>query len=321
MKNKKLFLILTLILTIWVIGLFISEKVEATIYGTISGKVIGEDTGEGIEGVRVILYTLGGDQIASTETDRKGYFQFRMLKEGDYSLQFAPPAPYLMSPYRDKIRKERLLEGKVTVEKGQSVYIEKVLKVGGIISGYVYREDGKTPIEGVHVEAFPRDKFWVLPESSITDSNGKYTITGLKPLPNYIVKASQFESTCHFPILKTNIKVEANKTTEVNFIFNMQDPTRINGKILSAIDGNPLPSVDISIDKYFDDMKKFIWIHSIHPDIEGKFVIIGVEPGIYKITAEAYNPEIKKGDRKEIEIHIEKGQTKEIAIFLDLPSK
>ena len=314
-KSTKFFFI-----SILVIIIFLQTKLGATIYGSISGKVIGEDTGKEIKGSKIILYTLDGELIASTETDKNGFFQFKMLKEGNYSLQFKPLAPYLLSPYRDKTRKERLQEGKIALGKGQNIYIEKSLKAGGTISGYVYREDGKTPIEGASIEAYPADKLWDIPCFATSDSNGKYSITDLIPLNNYIVTAAQLGPISHIPIGKREVKVEANKNTELNFIFNIIDPTRINGRVLSGVDGNPLPSADVLLLKYNNETNSFIGIFGFHINEEGKFSIIGLETGIYKIKAEDYNLEIQRGDEKEIEVYIEKGQTKEITLFLDLPS-
>lgn len=314
-----------LTLGIGIFYLIISFSVNflfSTIYGSISGKVIGEDTGEGIKRIHIVLYTLDGYTVAFANTDKEGNFQFRMLKEGYYSLQFVPPSPYLLSPYWNKSRQERLKDGKVKLEKGQNIHIVKSLKVGGIISGFVYKEDGVTPLEGVQIVAFPKDKYWDIPGvSSTTDLNGRYTIIRLEPLSNYVLQATQHAPHFHFPLSKFNVKVEAKRTTEVNFIFNMQDSTRIIGRVVSGVDGNPLPSSDIFIDKYRVDLKKFIEIHAFNPDKEGKFSIIGIEPGIYKIKARDYNSGIEREDKKEIEIHIEKGEVKEITFLLDLPSK
>jgi hypothetical protein len=188
-----------LTLGIGIFYLIISFSVNflySTIYGSISGKVIGEDTGERIKGIHIVLYTLDGYTVAFANTDKEGNFQFRMLKEGYYSLQFVPPSPYLLSPYWNKSRQERLKDGKVKLEKGQNIHIVKSLKVGGIISGFVYKEDGVTPLEGVQIFAFPTDKYW----DDLPPINVPPVKLNLQPLePVVCIPKSCEAGTCYIP--------------------------------------------------------------------------------------------------------------------------
>ncbi len=323
MKNRNRILTsILLILTVMTLSLFTATNLEAMIYGSISGKVIAEDTGQGIQGVRVSLCTLEGGFphiLLSAVSDTEGFFQIKMITEGSYALVFVPPPPYVISPVR-RSSEDKYLENLITLKRGQNLSIEKSLKVGGFISGHVRREDGATPIEGVEVDVYRQDGSWALPESDFTDSEGKYLISGLEPLSSYVVIVSQNSTICHYPIQRMGFEVEARKTTSLDFVFNMKDPTRVIGQVLSREDGKP-PSPDVVIKKYFDEKKEFVWIQELFPDDDGRFEIVGIEPGLYRIFAGDYNSDLDMGDENHKEFYIKKGESKELEFLLDLPSK
>jgi len=53
-----------------------------------------DDNEPGVAGITVNLYNVQGNLVATTLTDRDGYFQFAGLTPGDYYLAFIPPPNY-----------------------------------------------------------------------------------------------------------------------------------------------------------------------------------------------------------------------------------
>ncbi len=305
-KKNVLLILISLVLLIWVIGLFISKRVEATIYGRIEGRVIAEDTGKGVRGVIVRLIQTEfrfEPKIWKVKTDSNGYFNFDMVKEGKYFLHFTPPAPYI----EDMDFGRYLIKGKgdypgqtIVVEKGKTIYFEKMVRVGGSISGTVYiKENGNiSPYEGAFIVAYSEKES----KSTHTKSNGQYKIGGLDPSFEYYITA-QIKNGYAIK-MKRNITISKNQDTSgIDFVFDLNDETSIEGTVTSSIDGKPIKGASVSI---LDD--NFIW-GSIDTDENGKFKIIGIAPGIYKVSVFPCGEYgIEKVITKE-NIYVEKGKT------------
>jgi hypothetical protein len=156
MSKKKGFVIsISLILAIGIMGLLIPKNLDATIYGTIKGRVIAEDTGEGLKGVRIILFEANyGGHFGRAVTDENGYFKIGMVKEGLYILSFDPQPPYISGtipePFPPPLvvhKFQKIPKDIITMKKGDILYFEKVLRLGGSISGTVYKkENGISPL-------------------------------------------------------------------------------------------------------------------------------------------------------------------------------
>ncbi len=180
MQRKKGFLILlVLVLGTGAITFFIPKNLDATIYGSISGKVIDEVTNQGIKGVKIGLWCPNRRHMcAETITDKNGNFRFDMLKPGNYKLKIYPEPPYA---YKDKFDEINLEKGEIIVN------FIKVLNYGGAIAGTVYDGDGITPLEGMRVSAYSGIS-WA---TSWTDNQGHYRIEKLLPDNNYKVEIEQ----------------------------------------------------------------------------------------------------------------------------------
>lgn len=73
-----------IILGLAAVGLFLLHPchLEAEIYGKIKGRIIAEDTGEGLEGVEVRIFYTDSNYAAldPTHTDKEGRFTFEEVK-------------------------------------------------------------------------------------------------------------------------------------------------------------------------------------------------------------------------------------------------
>jgi hypothetical protein len=145
----------------------------STIYGSISGQVVSEDTGKGISGVGVRIRGYHG---RSTKTDKDGRFSFPELTPGKYTIFFVSIQPYCGDPLMESI----------DVEPGKNTIYNKVLKVGGSISRVIYKSDGVTPFPGVSILANKRFSVLGLTTSG---EEGRYFIGRLCPSNNYHITA------------------------------------------------------------------------------------------------------------------------------------
>mgnify|MGYP003571341201 CR=1 FL=1 len=64
----------------------IEDDYEFDIYGTVTGKINGAETA--IKGIAVAISKTGSDNDKITLTDSDGWFEFRELTEGTYTLTF-----------------------------------------------------------------------------------------------------------------------------------------------------------------------------------------------------------------------------------------
>lgn len=299
MLNKKISLVL--ISLIFTVSLFIPKNLEATIYGSICGKVIREDTGAGVEGVKVALYYWKGrSAYNNTVTDKNGNFCFDMIPEGEFYLLFLPSQPLIKETFP--------FENKVILGKGENItnYI-KSLKVGGSLTGSIYGGDGTTPIDGVGIKAIAQGRLRSTLKSGI---DGKYIISQLEPNDNYVVEI--YPEGYAIQRIK-GIKVEAyQETSGIDFIIDLEDITGIEGKILSSKDGTALINIGVAIFNINKELKA-----ELVTDENGKYSISNLEPGIYEVAV--YPPGLKLFDDDIIKgnIFVRKNEKTKVDFLLD----
>jgi len=319
MSKKKYFLILvTLFLAIGTTSLFIPKNLNSTIYGTIEGRVIADDTGEGLKGVKVYLTEAKyGGHFGRAVTDENGYFKIGMVKEGLYKLAFVPKPPYISgtipepSPPPLAVHKlQKIPKDIITMEKGNILYFEKILRLGGSISGTVYKkENGISPLAGAEVLIHSTDVS-SYSHSTKTDSNGKFKLEALEPDGEYLVVAIVFG------YARKNINsviVEAGKETSgIDFIIDFTDKTCLEGIVISSIDGKPIKNVNVHV------FKENELVASVHTDEDGKYSVLAMQPGIYTIMIPYGGYESKISTKKNI--YIEKEKTTTVNFSLDRSS-
>jgi hypothetical protein len=250
---------------------FIFYPLYAENYGSISGKVTGEKSGEGIPGVVVEVVTINSVIDIKTKTDSEGRYSFDKLSPDTYYLNFFPGHPYCVKNEWDI--------HKVRVEAGKKVVLNKILKLGGAVTGKVYKSDGKTPFEKAYVHVFFSDGS---SKSTRTIADGSYFVGDLCPSNNYVVRI-YFGIPGQASRRLTGIMVSKGKVTKIkDIVLNLNDVTGIEGYVTSSCDGGPFENAECSISKEVDALNnKNIPIGDISTDKNGYYRMKGMEPGTY----------------------------------------
>ena len=173
-KNRVLLIVTVLFLTF-------PSLSRGELFRAISGRVTAEDTGKGLEGVRVLAT---GAIREETLTDKYGHYFFKNMPAGEYWLRFGRGnSLYLKSsPYK-----------KVLLPGGENVSdVNYVLPLGGGISGIVKDRDG-VPIAGARISIYDvhhRESDFSSSDHKITDREGRYLLQGLRESDEVIVSVS-----------------------------------------------------------------------------------------------------------------------------------
>jgi hypothetical protein len=268
---------------IWVAALvFIgARESSAALFSSISGRVIAEDTGEGVEGITVNAVFASGEVDRHlprfhAETDVNGLYVFERLEPGLYYMSIGDgQARYISESFNVEYR---LPAGKNLVD------INFVARLAGGVAGTVYGADGVTPQSGVdvtvHVPGQPSEvrNF----DITTTDNNGAFVLKGLPPSDTAVI-------TIFHPGLATIrkvFKVIGGKTTEgVNLVIDWNDITGVSGYIKSY-SGKPIAFASV----YLSDANGNRAGDAM-TDETGRYSLVGLEPGIYSM--EAYDPDME----------------------------
>jgi hypothetical protein len=299
---------------VWLIGfvflLFVfKSSLFSTVYGSISGRVTDEN-GKPLEKVKVKVE--GEYYTKSTTTDKDGKYSFRMLEPGEYEIFFYPSHPYF-DPEGGKVYS-------VKVQPGKTVIFNKLMSLGGSISGKVIKKDG-TPFSGVSVEILGPGGGY---EEVSTGEDGKFFVGGLRPSDNYLLIAN-----CNIPgyayKVVQNVKVERGKETkDITIVFDLDDITGIEGYVTSSIDGKPLAEIEISVylfEEYLEEVGKVV------SGKDGYYYIRNLDPGNYNLSArppmeEKYSyGEWSKLCKDKDNVSVEKGKKTRVDFQLDIPSQ
>lgn len=255
------------------------KSVWSTVYGSISGKVIDEQTGKGVKGVKISLFQPGSDFTITAETNENGEFVFSEVIPGRCRIRFFPPYPYAWAP------RDREYEP-VFLEKGKNLYIIKKLKHEGIIEGKVYDVSTGIPLEGVEINVVGGGAL----EMPKTDNQGRFRKDRLYP-GKYEVIAKMIGY--GMKIIK-NVEVKSKETTFVEIPFDSKDPTRVVGTVRCIQSGDPLRNALVDTER----KDEYGWTHT-YTDEEGKYMVVGLEPGIYEICVIG----VKKTESKEEDVY------------------
>jgi len=271
---KKISVAAYVLILITIPILFFCSDATATIYSSISGRVIGEDTGAGLANVTVVASLLGGvhGEYQYASTDARGVYVLKDLNPGIYLISCFKEESHYLRSYPD-------LE--VSLPNGRHVVnANYVLKLGGSVSGTVYEADGVTTLNGVRVSADVPvlQPGWIGGfAATLTDSSGKFLLQGLQESSNCVVRVRISARA----MLTKKVAIEKSKTTaNVNFVVKWDDITGIVGYVKSSIDDKPIKDAEIVLrDEFGND------IGSAYTDETGKYSIVGVAPGNYKAAA------------------------------------
>lgn len=268
--------------------------------GTVTGKVIDEETGQGIKGVLIFIQSVGkrGDSHRSyrSETDNNGSFIILEVEDGIYRIGFCPPSPYAWAKVNPP---DYSTDEKITVEKGKTLTVFKKLRVGGTVEVRTFELPGKKPLARVDIELYGvNNRLLWRGNGCLTDSNGKMGTDGLDEgiyeldarLEGYGMKRIQYE-------------IKLKETTIIEIPFNSNSTTGVFGYV-KCQDGTPLSDIGVGIAR--ED--KYGW-NLCYTDKNGFYSTIDLEPGNYTICISGTNPNEKTEDDEDVYIFIKKPVT------------
>ncbi len=259
----------------FIVVIILTNHLFPIIYGSVTGVVTDEDTGKGLPGVRVSLYGRGNSY---SETDKEGKFAVKLLKPGKYTIAFTPLFPYCC-----------LTRGEIDIESGENVIFNASAKIGGTIRGKVLYSDSKKPFPGVSIKAFGRFAGMAL---EISKEDGSYFLGvdngRLCSSPHYYIEAKCSIPNVAYKVLLGIVVEKGRETKAEDILFDLNDPTGIEGFITSSHDGKPLKNIHIAIlssEKRYPgvDNDNDVDMGDVYTDSTGYYYIKNLEPGIYWI--------------------------------------
>jgi uncharacterized repeat protein (TIGR02543 family) len=160
--------------------------------GIIAGHITNE-TGQGIQGVRVVIRDRQNTWIAAVDSDGSGNYSISRLVPDSYKVLFKTDNAvglYVKEWYNDKeyFNTADLL----VVPAGETTTLDVVLTAGGAVSGTV--TNGTDPIENMEVDIYRLDSSYIA--SGYTDSSGNYLVKGI-PVGTYKVIFNPWELNYH----------------------------------------------------------------------------------------------------------------------------
>lgn len=230
--------------------------------GTIAGQVIDAVTSNPISGATINVYI---DQVlvASAITDPNGNYQIPNLVPEDFTVNASKP----------NYQTQTL--GATVSANTTTIVNFSLLSNPGAIVGQVKDSLTSNPIVGAKISVLSG---MTVIGTSLTDSNGGYTIGQLAP-GQYTVIANAGRD---YQIGIQGAAVIASSVTVVNFAL-QPDPGIIAGTVTNATNGNPIQGTTILV------FSRFTVVASTLTDANGSYSIAGLAPGNYTVVAKAAN--------------------------------
>lgn len=292
-KNKYLLILFPFALIILTTGSFLPVVLEADVSGKISGRIVDEATGKGVEGIIIAI----NFERWQTLTDRDGFFKFEKVPDGHYKIRVL----INKNPYYTK-----LYERDVRMEKGKDIALKDIVALrGGVIEGVIKRWDGK-PAPYMSVTVYAKNENPGV-YGGVPAKNGHYRVSKLPPDTDLkVVACCWYVARGCGRLVLEEIRAEKDKTTQfVNFTI-PNNPTEIYGKVTDK-DKEPLQAY-LAFWKGTEDMGKILC------DKDGTYSIRALEAGSYRAHVGYGCKEMKIcGDR---EIYVEKGSKIKMDIII-----
>lgn len=240
-----------------------TSSAQAEIFMSISGKVQDASTGKGISGVDVMAGGTANKQSFLATTDANGHYSMKIIPEGEYKINIVDiPAGYVMQPYAKT----------VNVVKGKNVVNANFeLPLGGAVSGIIYKNDGVSPLSNASLFALTNKGISI----SSTDTNGKYTLSGLVPESTTKLRVFAYG---YGMMVVDNVTITAGQVT-ANIVITLPSPTTGIKGIVSAHDAVGVPVASA-----------YVIVTGVNgtgittTDSNGNFAIQGLQEGIYEAT-------------------------------------
>lgn len=253
-------------------------------YGSISGRVTDETTGQPIVMARLVAIGLDNWCYGEAWSDTGGYYAITNLCAGIYQVK-ATVCGYIPEIYPDSVI---VVSGQNTPDINFALNTEG--GGTGSISGMVTDETTGEPILGAHVVAMVSDS-GCHHHDAWTDSNGYYIIEGLYP-GSYQVKAGKFGYILEFYPNPVTV-IEGQNTPGIDFALTPEGgggTGSISGTVTDEMTGNPIVGAHVCA------MELGGGCHghgNAWTDSNGYYIIQGLQPGVYQVSAgaEGYIPE------------------------------
>lgn len=193
---------------------------EATLYMGISGKVFDAETNTGVGRVKVALMSIfDGKKVSEALSTSDGTFVLQDVPSGMYNIWTVPNDNYF-------IPSEKAIP--VTVPRGKNVVgVSVPVHKGGAIKGRIVTDKG-VPVPEVNVMSSTGS-------SDFTDSNGNFTIKGVKTGTAKIAVVP-----AAMGIKSFSITCEKDKTTDAGaIVLTLGSESKIQGSIVDTA-GKPV---------------------------------------------------------------------------------
>ncbi|MCF6137491.1 carboxypeptidase regulatory-like domain-containing protein [Pseudalkalibacillus berkeleyi] len=232
----------------------IAVDVQAT--GGVAGNVLNQVNGlpEGEVTVRLLS---GATEVAVTETNSAGDYNFSTVNPGSYNLEFSKP------DFTTSNRVVVVTEDNVTIV---NQYLDPLL---GNLEGTV-TSSGGSAIESA--EVFMMNNVGDIVSKATTSPTGQYTLNNIQP-GHYVLTATAD----NFQSNSIGKEIVSNSTTTENFVL-ISNPGTVQGEI--AGNGTPLSSATVDIIG-----STGLIVASTTTDGAGQYVINQLAPGSYRLRS------------------------------------
>ncbi|WP_169907692.1 carboxypeptidase regulatory-like domain-containing protein [Priestia abyssalis] len=240
--------------------------------GNLNGFVSNIVNGDPIPNAVVQLFDFTNTLVQAAVSDQFGQYSFSGISPGTYTV-VANAADFGQQS-----------AGAIISSNQTSTLSFALTPNPGIIQGFVTNSLTGTPIQGATVLVRELSGTGPIVYTTITDESGFYQTTTLAPLV-YVLVASE----PNFSSASVSAQVISNTVQQVDFQLT-SNPGGVQGTVADASTGVPLVNTLVRV---LDSQG--VIVGSIQTDMEGGYVITGLAPGNYTVTAINldYQPQIQ----------------------------
>lgn len=268
--------------------------------GSIRGRVVCVQTGEGLRGVSVLVSGQAGSGPGLGRTAISA-------EDGAFLIERLPAANYTLAVHKSGYRPVDAAPRRIVLEHNQTRSgLELRMNRPGVVAGTVTDAEGM-PIAGTQVTAFrvvwtDGRRRWARVEGVTTNDRGQYRLFGLDA-GRYVVRAAappaeapegegELARRAYYP--GTSRVSEASplllrwgqESSAVDFVLRPQAGFSVAGRVLDAAAGGPCATCTVSLAPVDEPLERS---QRVAPD--GSFRARGLIAGAYRIMAEKPGPQ------------------------------
>ncbi|BCB03802.1 carboxypeptidase regulatory-like domain-containing protein [Bacillus sp. KH172YL63] len=228
--------------------------------GTISGNLTDDVSGQPISGAVVQIINSSGQVVTTGTTDALGNYTIENLVPGSYSVVFSA------NGYSNTVL------GAIVTQNQTTTLDAGLDPIAGLVTGTV-TDNAMIPIEGALVTIVQNN---IPIATDITDQNGNYEVPNLAPGSYTVVVSAD-----NFTTETVGTIITSGETTVTNVVL-APDPGTLSGNVTND-SGDPIAGATISIQTNVGIILTTV------TDSNGNYVVEGLAPGNYTVTASAPN--------------------------------